>query len=133
MTRHNPKLRGGGGLGKASYIGGATPRSSWLHITNSAAAHRSINATASTGHQRVSSPPVLIILRTVAVFSKFRDSKITVGVFASYLCAEGWLDTSHLRGGAGPGRASCIGGATFSHRQNSSTPLMSMQFGRVGD
>ncbi|KAL0131455.1 hypothetical protein PUN28_002767 [Cardiocondyla obscurior] len=39
-------------------------------------------------------------------------------------CAEGWLDTSHLRGGAGPGRVSCIGGATFSHRQNSSTPLL---------
>ncbi|KAL0107224.1 hypothetical protein PUN28_015628 [Cardiocondyla obscurior] len=35
-----------------------------------------------------------------------------------YLCAEGWLDTSHLRGGAGSGWASCIGGATFSHRQN---------------
>ncbi|KAL0114747.1 hypothetical protein PUN28_011805 [Cardiocondyla obscurior] len=45
-----------------------------------------------------------------------------VGVFASDLCAEG-LDTSHLRGGAGSGRASCIGGATLSHRQNSSTPL----------
>ncbi|KAL0112039.1 hypothetical protein PUN28_013334 [Cardiocondyla obscurior] len=30
--------------------------------------------------------------------------------------------TSHLRGGAGPGRASCLGGATYSH-QNSTTPL----------
>ncbi|KAL0108418.1 hypothetical protein PUN28_015161 [Cardiocondyla obscurior] len=37
--------------------------------------------------------------------------------------------TSHLRGGAGPGRASCIGGATFSHQQKSSTPLKLMQFG----
>ncbi|KAL0129953.1 hypothetical protein PUN28_001902 [Cardiocondyla obscurior] len=34
------------------------------------------------------------------------------------------IDTFHLRGGAGPGRASCIGGATYSHRQKSSTPLM---------
>ncbi|KAL0112429.1 hypothetical protein PUN28_012040 [Cardiocondyla obscurior] len=32
-----------------------------------------------------------------------------------------------LRGGRGPGRASCIGGATFSHRQNSRTPLKLMQ------
>ncbi|KAL0105580.1 hypothetical protein PUN28_015812 [Cardiocondyla obscurior] len=44
-------LRGGGGLGKASYINGATPE---------------IDAAASAGHQRVSSPPLLIILRTVA-------------------------------------------------------------------
>ncbi|KAL0109009.1 hypothetical protein PUN28_014242 [Cardiocondyla obscurior] len=36
-------------------------------------------------------------------------------------------DTSHLRGGAGPGRASCIGGATLSHRLISSTPLAFMQ------
>ncbi|KAL0109474.1 hypothetical protein PUN28_014501 [Cardiocondyla obscurior] len=46
---------------------------------------------------------------------------------ASYradLCAEGWLVTSHLRGGAGSGRASCISGATFNHQQNSSTPLV---------
>ncbi|KAL0110325.1 hypothetical protein PUN28_013769 [Cardiocondyla obscurior] len=54
--------------------------------------------------------------------SNFRD-KITVGVFASDSCAEGGLGTSHLRGGAGLGYASCIGGATFNHRQNSTTPL----------
>ncbi|KAL0106980.1 hypothetical protein PUN28_015482 [Cardiocondyla obscurior] len=66
---------------------------------------------------------------TREVINNFRGCKITVGVFASDLCAEGWLVTSHLRGGAGPGRASCIGGATFSHRQNSSTPLKLMQIG----
>ncbi|KAL0122715.1 hypothetical protein PUN28_007423 [Cardiocondyla obscurior] len=54
---------------------------------------------------------------------------VGIGQNAYDLCAEGWLDTSHLRGGAGPGRASCIGGATFSHRQNSSTPLKHMQIG----
>ncbi|KAL0109048.1 hypothetical protein PUN28_014265 [Cardiocondyla obscurior] len=58
----------------------------------------------------------------------FRD-QITVGVFAIDLCAEGWLDTSHLRGGAGPGRASCLGGATYNHQQNSSTPLKFKQIG----
>ncbi|KAL0123588.1 hypothetical protein PUN28_005832 [Cardiocondyla obscurior] len=41
------------------------------------------------------------------------------------MCAEGWLVTSHLRGGAGPGWASCIGGATLSQRQKSTTPLCS--------
>ncbi|KAL0103586.1 hypothetical protein PUN28_017690 [Cardiocondyla obscurior] len=36
------------------------------------------------------------------------------------LCAEGGLvTTSQLRGGAGSGWASCIGGPTYSHRQNS--------------
>ncbi|KAL0104281.1 hypothetical protein PUN28_017184 [Cardiocondyla obscurior] len=35
--------------------------------------------------------------------------------------------TRNLRGGAGPGRASCASGATFSHRQKSSTPLTLMQ------
>ncbi|KAL0108929.1 hypothetical protein PUN28_014205 [Cardiocondyla obscurior] len=28
-----------------------------------------------------------------------------------------------LRGGGGLGKASCIGGATFNHRQKSTTPL----------
>ncbi|XP_070520934.1 uncharacterized protein [Cardiocondyla obscurior] len=65
--------------------------------------------------------------RARVIIGSFRDYKITVGVFASDLCAEGWLVTSHLRGGAGPGRASCIGGATFSHRQNSTPPLKLMQ------
>ncbi|KAL0120741.1 hypothetical protein PUN28_008423 [Cardiocondyla obscurior] len=63
------------------------------------------------------------------VMNNFRDCKITVGVFASDLCAKKWLDTSHLRGEAGSGRASCIGGATFSHRRNSTTPLKLMQIG----
>ncbi|KAL0111464.1 hypothetical protein PUN28_012985 [Cardiocondyla obscurior] len=45
------------------------------------------------------------------------------------LCAEGGLvTTSKLRGGAGSGWASCIGGATFNHR-NSITPLKLMQVG----
>ncbi|KAL0107384.1 hypothetical protein PUN28_015737 [Cardiocondyla obscurior] len=38
-------------------------------------------------------------------------------------CVRKADDTSHLRGGAGPGWASCISGATFSQRQYSSTPL----------
>ncbi|KAL0117242.1 hypothetical protein PUN28_010228 [Cardiocondyla obscurior] len=51
------------------------------------------------------------------------------GLPASVQCAEGRLVTSHLRGGAGSGRASCISGATFSHRLNATTPLKFMQIG----
>ncbi|KAL0133078.1 hypothetical protein PUN28_000681 [Cardiocondyla obscurior] len=40
------------------------------------------------------------------------------------------LEWPVLRGGAGSGRASCIGGATFSHRQIFSTPLKFMQIGK---
>ncbi|KAL0110296.1 hypothetical protein PUN28_013740 [Cardiocondyla obscurior] len=70
--------------------------------------------------QRVSSPPTLRIIRTAV------GSSAVPGVSNS--CAEGGLDTSHLRGGAGPGRASGTGGATFKHRQNFTTPLRLMQF-----
>ncbi|KAL0112132.1 hypothetical protein PUN28_013404 [Cardiocondyla obscurior] len=48
--------------------------------------------------------------------------------FASYLCAEGWLVTSHLRGGAGPGWVSCLSGATHSHQQN----YNSAEFRQIG-
>ncbi|KAL0118990.1 hypothetical protein PUN28_009551 [Cardiocondyla obscurior] len=44
-------------------------------------------------------------------------------------CARKDDSTHKLRGGAGPGRASCIGGATFRHRLNFTTPLMLMQIG----
>ncbi|KAL0116437.1 hypothetical protein PUN28_009822 [Cardiocondyla obscurior] len=36
-----------------------------------------------------------------------------------------------LRKGGGPGRVSCIGGATFSHRQNFRTPLKLIQIGKT--
>ncbi|KAL0129273.1 hypothetical protein PUN28_004164 [Cardiocondyla obscurior] len=36
-----------------------------------------------------------------------------------------------LRRGGGPGRVSCIGGATFCHRQNFRTPLKFMQIGET--
>ncbi|KAL0099172.1 hypothetical protein PUN28_020031 [Cardiocondyla obscurior] len=38
--------------------------------------------------------------------------------------------TVRERGGAGSGRASCIGGATFNHRQKSTTPLKLMQIAK---
>ncbi|KAL0103609.1 hypothetical protein PUN28_017707 [Cardiocondyla obscurior] len=38
-----------------------------------------------------------------------------------------------LRRGEGPGRVSCIGGATFCHRQNSRTLLKLMQIGKLHD
>ncbi|KAL0118417.1 hypothetical protein PUN28_009226 [Cardiocondyla obscurior] len=36
-----------------------------------------------------------------------------------------------LRREGGPGRVSCIGGATFSHRQNFRTPLKLIQIGKT--
>ncbi|KAL0099968.1 hypothetical protein PUN28_019450 [Cardiocondyla obscurior] len=53
-------------------------------------------------------------------------------LISAALAYENWKLTSPLewpvlRGGAGPGWASCISGATISHRQNSTTPLKFMQ------
>ncbi|KAL0128928.1 hypothetical protein PUN28_003952 [Cardiocondyla obscurior] len=64
--------------------------------------------------------------RTCVVIGNLTDRSVV-----DYLACDLWKDdyTSHLRGGAGSGRASCIGGATLNHRLNSTTPLTLMQIG----
>ncbi|KAL0129248.1 hypothetical protein PUN28_004150 [Cardiocondyla obscurior] len=92
-------LRGGGGPGRVSCLGGATHGSRETPLRRIAQCRTPI--------------------RNYTNCSRFQ-------------CAEGWLVTSHLSGGAGPG-ASCIGGATYSHRQKSTTPLRLMQIGKSHD
>ncbi|KAL0112378.1 hypothetical protein PUN28_012012 [Cardiocondyla obscurior] len=64
---------------------------------------------------------------------KSRHRRLRIIRTAAVTCARKDDSTHKLRGGAGPGRASCIGGATFNHRQNSTTPLKLMQIGESHD